>query len=69
MSNTIKERITAVEVKLDDALNNHLPHLDAKIDKVDSKVDKVQDKLDRGQWFVLTTLVGVVLTLALTLWK
>lgn len=62
MSNTIKERLTKLETHMEDLLQNHLPHLDTKI-------DKVQDKLDKGQWFVLVTLIGVVVELALLLLK
>lgn len=30
----IENRLTAVETKLDEIINNHLSHLDAKVDKV-----------------------------------
>ena len=65
----IEGRLVKVETLLEDALSNHIPHLQVAIDKVELKVDRIQDKMDRGQWLIITTLVGVVVTLALTLWK
>lgn len=59
---SIESRLTKVETLLEDALVNHLPHLNAKI-------DKIQDKLDKGQYFVISTSIGVIITLALALWK
>ena len=42
---TIKERLIALEVKMDAMLNNHFPHL--------------EDKVDRIQWLLVTTLISV----------
>lgn len=62
MSESIKERITRVEEKVSEIASNHLPHLDAKI-------NKISDKQDRGQWYIITTSVGVAITLAVLLLK
>ena len=59
MSNTIKERITAVEVKLEELISNHLPHLEAKVDKLDTRV----------WWLLGTVILGFLVSIALTLWK
>ena len=59
MSNTIKERITAIEVKLEEIASNHLPHLEAKLDRVDSRV----------WWLLGTVILGFLVSIALTLWK
>lgn len=59
MSDTVKERITAVEVKLEEIASNHLPHLDAKIDRVDARL-----------WWILSTVIlGFLVSIALTLWR
>ena len=59
MSETVKERIRAVEVSLDEVKTNHLPHLQAGIDRVESKV-----------WWVLAVIViGFLSSIALSLWK
>ena len=55
------ERVTRVETKLDTVITNHLPHLQAGLDKVDSRVEKVNDKL----WWILGTIIlGFVSMLA-----
>lgn len=61
--NTIKERISVVETLVTEIKENHLVHLDAKIDKVDSKVDKVLDKTDKQTWLLITTLASFILGL------
>lgn len=43
---TIEHRITKLEVAVEEMLENHLPHLQARVDKI--------------QWLLLTTLAGVV---------
>ena len=59
MSNTVKERLTAVEVKLEELISNHLPHLEAKVDKLDTRV----------WWLLGTVILGFLVSIALTLWK
>ena len=57
MSNsTVKERVVSLEVKVDTILENHLPHLDAKVDLVITKID-------RFGYLLITTLVGFVVGL------
>jgi len=46
---SIKERLTILEIKLAELLENHLPHLDAKLDKV--------------LFWVFTTLFGFALSI------
>ena len=59
MSNTIKERITAVEVKLEELISNHLPHLESKVDKLDTRI----------WWLLSTVILGFLISIALTLWQ
>ena len=49
------ERITRLETKVDEILGNHLPH--------------IQDKIDRIQWLLVTSLVGVIISLVVLLVK
>ena len=59
MSETTKERIRAVEVSLEEVRNNHLPHLQAGIDRVESKT-----------WWILAVIItGFLSSIALSLWK
>ena len=59
MSETVKERIRAVEVSLDEVRDNHLPHLQAGIDRVEAKT-----------WWILTVIViGFLSSITLSLWK
>ena len=43
---SIENRLTQLEVKLDDIINNHISH--------------IQERLDRIQWLLIVTLIGVV---------
>lgn len=52
-----EHRLTKVEGKVDTIIDNHLPHILTKVDKVNSKVDKLL-------WIVITTLIAVILNLA-----
>ena len=45
----IEGRLTALETKVDEIANNHLPH--------------IQSKVDRIEWLLVVTLVGVVANL------
>ena len=55
----IENRITAVEVKLEEVISNHLPHLQEAIDKVDTRT-----------WAILFTLImGFLISIGLSLWK
>ena len=51
----IESRLTSVEIKLDEALTNHLPHMDAKIDKI--------------LWFLITSSFGFASGLAFIIFK
>ena len=46
---SIESRMTRVETKLEEILVNHLPHLEAKVDRI--------------TWLIITTLVAVVIDL------
>lgn len=50
---SIEQRLTSLEVKVEDIIDNHLK--------------SIAMKLDRGFWLILTVLVGVVVDLALRL--
>lgn len=58
----MKEDIAVLKEQVKEIKENHLVHLAQSI-------DKIQNRLDQGWWFLVTTLVGVVITLGLTLWK
>lgn len=59
MPETVKERIKALEVSLDEVKTNHLPHLQTAIDKVDTRT-----------WVILATIIiGFLSSIALTLWR
>ena len=45
---SIEQRLTKLETIVDEIKNNHLVHIEAKIDRV--------------TWFILVTLVGVVVS-------
>ncbi len=45
----IESRITALEVKIAEILENHLPHIEAKVDKL--------------TWLLITNLVAVIFLL------
>ena len=51
----ILERLTKVETRLTEALENHLPHLDMKMNHLGAKLDKVM-------FWVFTTLFGFALS-------
>ena len=46
----IESRLTCVETKLDEIMQNHLPHIQAKVDKI--------------QWLLVTNLIAVIFLLA-----
>lgn len=50
------ERMIRVEDKIDLVINNHIYHLNSKVEKVDKKVDKII-------WLIITTLIGIVFLL------
>ena len=50
----LHERVKAVEVGLEVIRTNHLPHLQAKLDKVD----------DRLWWLLGVVILGIVITIA-----
>lgn len=52
---TIPERITALEVKITEIATNHLPHLEAKVDRL--------------TWLLTTTAVGVAVSIGLIVLK
>ena len=52
---SIESRMTSLEVKLEDLIKNHIPHL--------------QTKIDRIQWLLVTNLLAVIFLLAQELIK
>ena len=53
--NSIKERLTALEVMVNEIAKNHLPHLETK--------------MDRMSWLLVTTLVSALIGVALIIAK
>lgn len=47
------ERLACVETKVDAIMTNHLPHIQAKVDKVDS----------RTWWILGTVILGFLITI------
>jgi hypothetical protein len=47
---SVEKRLTCVETKLDEIMTNHLPHIQAKVDKI--------------QWLLITNLITVIFMLA-----
>ena len=47
----IEKRLSTLETIVSEIKDNHLVHIEAKI--------------DRGQWFVIVTLVGVIISIVL----
>ena len=45
----IEQRLTCLETKVDEIMNNHIPHL--------------EEKLDRIQWILVISLIGIVANL------
>ena len=41
----VSERLTALEVKMEAMMTNHLPHIQAAVDELDRKVDSINTKL------------------------
>jgi hypothetical protein len=45
----LEERLTCLETKVNEIMTNHLPHIEAKVDRI--------------QWLLIVTLIGVVANL------
>ena len=59
---TTKERLVRLEEQVREIRENHLTH-------IDEKIDKLTDKVDQGAWLAITVLVGVVIELAFLVFK
>ena len=59
----IEHRLTAVEVKLETILVNHLPHLQRRCDTIDSKMQKIQTWLIGLMGGVIVSLVLLIINL------
>lgn len=68
MDNEVKihERIATLETKVDAVMNNHLPHIQNKVNDIGKQVEKV----DNRTWWILGTLIlGFITTIVITLIK
>ena len=45
--------VSALVERVDHLIVNHLPHLQARLDKIEGKMDKIG-------WFAITTLIGIL---------
>ena len=52
----LHERVATLEANMHDLLTNHIPHLQESL-------NTLQFKVDRMTWFLVVTLVGVVVDL------
>ena len=59
---SLKEDVAVLKEQVRDIKENHLVHLQTGIDRIESRLDK-------GQWFLISTLLGVVITLAMLWFK
>lgn len=67
------ERIVRLETTVEEIKTNHLPHIQAGVDKIDNKLsthmEKEEVKFDRFEWLLITTLVTALVSVALKLAK
>ncbi|MGR5299033.1 DUF1640 domain-containing protein [Vibrio mediterranei] len=61
LSNDIKDVRTELSNEIKDVRNE----INAKFDSVNAKFDSVNAKFDRLQWLIITTLLGVVVSLVM----
>lgn len=57
-----ERRLTTVETDVKTIMTNHLPHIQAA-------VDKVQDDMSKIMWLLVTTSVGVTVSIGLAFFK
>lgn len=57
-----ERRLTTVETDVKTIMTNHLPHIQAA-------VDKVQDALFKLLWLLVTTAIGVAVSIGLIFFK
>lgn len=53
---TIEHRITSIEAKVNDIMENHLPH-------IQQSIEKIQEGIERRDWFLIGILVATVANL------
>ncbi len=61
----LEERFGRIESDIDKIMTNHLPHIQAAIDKLDVKMDENQEKNQR--WLIATLTTAFLALLALSL--
>ena len=54
----LEEQYLSIEEKVDKIMDNHLPHLQDKLDKVDEKIDKIENKL--AVWSGAIIILGIL---------
>lgn len=57
-----ERRLTTVETDVKTIMTNHLPH-------IQTAVDKVQDDMSKIMWLLVTTSVGVAVSIGLAFFK
>lgn len=54
----LEEQYKSIEEKVDKIMDNHLPHIQDKLDRVDEKMDKIENKL--ALWSGAIIILGIL---------
>ncbi|GAL13896.1 hypothetical protein JCM19233_4906 [Vibrio astriarenae] len=63
--NATREEVNALEVRMDKQHNATREDINALEARMDKRLEKMDTKFDRLNWLLITTLIGVIASLAL----